>query len=106
MREGQSTMSRDEIRPGLAFPDRFLRIVYIAAIFGIGLSARGAAYTKLKGGIIPFIFCAAIDFCFRFKLDSAKTLWAFLKGYSADCARHAEGVLSDINSAWRCVRCI
>lgn len=75
-------MSRDEIRPGLAFPDRFLRIVYIAAIFGIGLSARGAAYTKLKGGIIPFIFCAAIDFCFRFRLDGAKTLWAFLKKYA------------------------
>lgn len=75
-------MSRDEIRPGLAFSDRFLRIVYIAAIFGIGLSARGAAYTKLKGGIIPFIFCAAIDFCFRFRLDSAKTIWAFLKKYA------------------------
>lgn len=66
----------------LTFTDRFLRDVYIIAIFGIGMSARGASYTKLKGGIIPFIFCAAIDFCFRFRLDSAKTLWAFLKKYA------------------------
>ena len=66
----------------LSLPERLLRGVYLIAIFGIGLSARGAAYTKLKGGIIPFIFLAAIDFCFRFRLDNAKTLWAFLKKYA------------------------
>ena len=43
----------------LSLPERLLRGVYLIAIFGIGLSARGAAYTKLKGGIIPFIFLAA-----------------------------------------------
>ena len=43
---------------------------------------RHFRHRSLKGGIIPFIFCAAIDFCFRFKLDSAKTLWAFLKKYA------------------------
>ena len=69
-------------KKGLSLPERLLRGVYLIAIFGIGLSARGAAYTKLKGGIIPFIFLAAIDFCFRFRLDNAKTLWAFLKKYA------------------------
>ena len=66
----------------MALSDRFLRTVYILAVFGIGMSARGAAYTKLKGGIIPFIFLVTIDFCFRFRLDGAKTLIAFLRKYA------------------------
>lgn len=69
-------------KEAMSLPERLLRGVYLIAIFGIGLSARGAAYTKLKGGIIPFIFCAAIDFCFRFRLDGAKTLIAFLRKYA------------------------
>lgn len=66
----------------LTFTDRFLRDVYIIAIFGIGLSARGASYTKLKGGIIPFIFLALIDFCIRFRTDHWRMLAAFLRKYA------------------------
>lgn len=66
----------------MALSDRFLRTVYILAVFGIGMSARGASYTKLKGGIIPFIFLALIDFCIRFRTDHWRTLAAFLRKYA------------------------
>lgn len=69
-------------RANMSITDRFFRFAYFITVFGIGMSARGLAYTKLKAGVIVFIFLVMLDFCFRMRTDGLKTVWGFLKKYA------------------------